>query len=209
MLLHVAVGIGRSPCGHGVHLVNAALVALDDGDRTPGRGLITPTAVHPALHAFERRAQRLDLVDLAAEVGVSPVEIEPVAAGELVARHRRSHLAQLQAEARDDLVAVVERFREMKAGVEEHDRHPRRDRRQHVRERHSVVLEGAGEDHVRSEALGGPGENLLGRAALEPGIDLVEIGWRLLDRRVACRLGHRTSRANTRTGLKQSRRQPR
>ena len=98
------------------------------------------------MHAFEGRLQRLDLVDLAAEIGIAAVEVEAVLVCELAARHRGGYLAELQAEARDDLVAIGERLVKMKPRVQEHDRHPRGERRQHVCEHDAVVLKGAGKD---------------------------------------------------------------
>src|SRR5262249_13376239 len=124
------------------------------------------------------------------QVGIALIEIEAVDSCDLRARHRRPHLAEVQAEAGDDLVAVGEGFGKVKPGLEKDDRDPGRDGRNHVSQRDAVVLEGAGENDVRREGFRRPSEDFLWATALEPSVQRLEVYRRVVARLVLCRFCH-------------------
>ena len=170
--LEVVEGVLRRPRRERIHLVEPALVLLDDRDRGARRRLVASPAVDPGTHVREIAFERLHLVDVTAEVGIAGVEVETVALGELRPRHDRLELDEPQTEAAHDLVAIGERFGEVEPGVDEDDRGLGRDRVQHVGEHHPVVLERAGEHHVGSEPSPGPGDDVFGGGVLELAVPL-------------------------------------
>src|SRR5947208_1340178 len=171
--LEVVERVLRRPRRQRVHLVEGALLELlDDRDRCPRRRLIPPPTVDPGTHAREIALERLDLVDVAAEVRVARVEVEAVARGELGARHDRLELDEPESQAAHDLVTVGEGLGEVEPRVDEHDRRLGGDRMQHVGEDDAVVLEGAGEHHVGPKALPRPRENPFRSRMLELAVPL-------------------------------------
>src|SRR5439155_249080 len=106
--LEVVEGVLRRPRRERIHLVEPALVLLDDRDRGARRRLVASPAVDPGTHVREIAFERLHLVDVTAEVGIAGVEVETVALGELRPRHDRLELDEPQAEAGHDLVAIGE-----------------------------------------------------------------------------------------------------
>src|SRR5436309_3690260 len=171
--LEVVERVLRRPRRQRVHLVEGTLLELlDDRDRRPRRRLIPPPTVDPGTHAREIALERLDLVDVAAEVRVARVEVEAVARGELGARHDRLELDEPESQAAHDLVTVGEGLGEVEPRVDEHDRRLGGDRMQHVGEDDAVVLEGAGEHHVGPKALPRPRENPFRSLMLELAVPL-------------------------------------
>jgi hypothetical protein len=69
---------------------------------------------------LQRAAQRLDLVDLAAAVGIVPEELRPVGALD-VRLLTRADLDEVEAVLRDEQVAVRERLGKWIPGIDEDD----------------------------------------------------------------------------------------
>src|SRR5581483_10822267 len=93
--LEIVEGVARRPRDERVHLHEPARELLDDGELAPRRRLIAPPPVDPGADAREVALERLDLVDVTAEVGVPRVEVEAMAGGEVRARHDRLELDEL------------------------------------------------------------------------------------------------------------------
>ncbi len=173
--LHVAEGVAGCPADERVHLKQPTSEGFEHANPCTAGALVASTAIDPGTHAGEITLERLHLVDMAAEVRVARVKVEPVPLGEFLARHDGMQLGDLDSKPPCDFVAVRQGFRKMETRVHENHRHARGNRAQHVGERHAVVLEGTGENHVGLEGVPRPGENRLRGSSLEIPVEGIEV----------------------------------